>query len=307
MTARKHSLLIACFACALVLGFSRPAKAYWGSTYGFYLNDSAELVMDFYTGKDWWDPDWEEWWDDECECYRETFTYVTVWGRLYTPNWQFVGFTWEDAGFIAGAGFIVEEPQITGAWTGLGDHWVSVDYYQDTYWYQGTSHSYIGGTGWGENVPCGHPVSFEETQAWGGDGNIHFNYGWSSSTGHLKDLRFCSMGEDVTYATKPFPSPPFPSNWPTTDNIDHNMWDIRATQGSGSDSHGVPGDGIFHTPYSTSEGIATQNYWYRCGCEGNVKTTMDGPLPIERRVIFENGHWKYSVSKSGTSDSLDLP
>jgi hypothetical protein len=120
----------------------------------------------------------------------------------------------------------------------------------------------------------------------------------------LAHLGSCTLGEEIVYSPKPFPSPPFPANWPTSD-VDAPMW--AGTAGAGDDNHQVPGNGVFVTPYSDATGTGSQMYWYECNCSGGTRFILDGPYSIVRRVYFDGGVWKYSVSKAGYSSSMTLP
>jgi hypothetical protein len=66
------------------------------------------------------------------------------------------------------------------------------------------------------DVQCAVPNNFHLTNTSGfdaGNGTLHLEYAWGSSTGHLADLAQCTVNEKVDYnsADLPFQSPPFPA------------------------------------------------------------------------------------------------
>ena len=157
-------------------------------------------------------------------------------------------------------------------------------------------------------VTCAIPTNFRQISVSDqGGGTLHFEYAWDSSTGKLSDLSHCGVGERVDYnaADLPFPSPPFPSGLnppnPTTDPV---FGGDLGTFPNG-DTHSTPG--TFVTPYSARTVTATQIYRYHCPCHnGDAWTTLMGPHNIVRSVSQNaNGSWKFTVTKSGSSASID--
>ena len=157
-------------------------------------------------------------------------------------------------------------------------------------------------------VTCAIPTNFRQTSVSDqGGGTLHFEYAWDSSTGRLADLSHCGVGENVSYnaADLPFPSPPFPSglNPPNPTNTPVYGGDLGTFPNG--DTHSTPG--TFVTPYSARTVTATQIYRYHCPCHNSdAWTTLMGPHNIVRSVSQNaNGSWKFTVTKSGSSASID--
>jgi hypothetical protein len=149
---------------------------------------------------------------------------------------------------------------------------------------------------------CAVPTNLHYTSCSdNGNGDLHFNYAFSSSTGNLADLSSCTVGENVTYPGSqnpfPFPSPPFPPDAYTNPTIG----DGSATSGSFTDDHFLTPSTTFVKPYSASSFTATQYYRYKCSCaNGGNYVNIAGPNYIVRSVSQNvNGSWKFSVTKSG--------
>jgi hypothetical protein len=152
---------------------------------------------------------------------------------------------------------------------------------------------------------CAYPTNFHQVGSGTdtGGGVLHFDYAWTSSTGNLAHLSNCVIGEIVSYSGgNPFhpPSPPFPSagiNNPT-------IIDLAATSGSFVDNHS-PG-GSFVTPYSSSSYTGTQYYRFKCPCynSGNY-VNVQGPTDIVRTVSPAGFRWKYTITKSGSSATIN--
>jgi hypothetical protein len=149
--------------------------------------------------------------------------------------------------------------------------------------------------------PTAHPVNFHQTSVTPqSDGTLHFQYAWGSSTGNLADLSNCSVGEYVTYpgngSTYIYPAPMVhQSPNPTTS-------DEPATTGGFPDDHYPPES--FSHPLKAANFTATQKYRYRCG--GGSYFNLTGYLSIKRTVSQNaNGSWKYTVTKSGSSATIN--
>jgi hypothetical protein len=153
-----------------------------------------------------------------------------------------------------------------------------------------------------KGVVIGCPIFFREVAREDlGNGVIHFEYAWESSSATLADLYGCLVVEKVEYqGGNPYvpPDPPF-DNWslenPEINNFlasDGSFWDIHLHYG-------------FSKPYSEKDFTATQIYRYSDG-KGNW-TTLAGPLSIDRSVYEDAPDWKYKVEKTGLSSELTLP
>lgn len=139
-----------------------------------------------------------------------------------------------------------------------------------------------------------------------GNGTLHFEYAWESSSGNLSDLSVCFVGEIVTYpgtGNYTFPSPPFPNITvpnPTTTGRPGN-------EGAFQDNHSTPGS--FVRPYSNSSFTATQYYRYSCPCKnGGAYVNVAGPNDIVRtvsRVNFSTPDYKFTITKSGASATIN--
>lgn len=153
-------------------------------------------------------------------------------------------------------------------------------------------------------VVCAVPNNFHQVGAGTDSGGVlHFDYQWGSSTGNLADLSQCTVGEIVSYPGSSSPyvwaHPPF-----TRSSTNPTVIDVSATSGSGQDDHlGPP----FATPFSAASFTATQYYRYKCPCaNGGNYVNLMGPISIVRSVTQNaNGSWKYTVTKSGSSATVN--
>jgi len=143
-----------------------------------------------------------------------------------------------------------------------------------------------------------------------GNGVLHFEYAWESTTGDLADLGNCSVREKVDYpGSDPYywPSPPWYNSTPNP-TIAPNP-PISATYGVGADNHSP---GSFTTPYQAASFTATQVYQYHCGpaccmADDSWETLLDIGA-ISRFVTEGGGLWRYSITKSGAyAEILPLP
>jgi len=155
---------------------------------------------------------------------------------------------------------------------------------------------------------CAVPVNIQQTSCSdNGNGDLHFNYSFSSSTGNPGDLSSCTVGEIVTYPGSvdpfPFPSPPFPADAYSNPTIG----DFSATSGTFTDDHFLTPSTTFVKPYSASSFTATQYYRYKCSCaNGGNYVNMVGPLSIVRSVSQNsNATWKFTVTKSSCSAQIN--
>jgi len=157
-------------------------------------------------------------------------------------------------------------------------------------------------------VTCAVPVNFQQTSCSDkGNGDLHFEYSFSSTTGNLGDLSSCTIGEFVSYPGTqdpfPFPSPPFPPD--AYENP--TELDLPAAPGGLVDDQSLKPSTTFVKPYSTSSFTATQYYRYKCSCaEGGNYVNVAGPLSIVRSVSQSpDKSWKFTVTKSGCSAQIN--
>lgn len=153
--------------------------------------------------------------------------------------------------------------------------------------------------------PCAIPTNFRQTAASdAGNGTLHFEYAWNSSTGNLADLANCEGGERVDYqaADIPWPSPPFRAN---ISPPNPTILNVPGRDGAAQDNHSTPGP--FVQPYRAASFTASQIYRFHCPCHQNdAWVTLMGPLNITRAVSQNpNGSWKFTITKSGSSATID--
>jgi hypothetical protein len=155
-----------------------------------------------------------------------------------------------------------------------------------------------GGSG-GGNVPA-TPTNFRQTgTSDAGNGVLHFDYQWDSTSGHLTDLANCIVSEKVIYPSdNPYSlSPPFPS----TSFVNPTVLSVPGTDGVAIDNHGLNGKtgSDFIKPYFVASFTAQQTYSYTCGSGSTaISKTLLGPLALERAVSENaNGTWKFTVAK----------
>ncbi|HEU4390163.1 MAG TPA: hypothetical protein VFV34_20345 [Blastocatellia bacterium] len=150
-------------------------------------------------------------------------------------------------------------------------------------------------------VPCSYPVMFRQTTGSNsGNGVIHFEYVWESSSNNLADLASCKVGETLTYDTIPFPSPPYPQGFsPVAADP------FVASSGALEDNHLPPPS--FVKPYTASTVTATQSYWYKCPCKNNGQevTLLQGVTIVRTVSQRTDGKWKYEVKKLGVKGKID--
>jgi hypothetical protein len=157
------------------------------------------------------------------------------------------------------------------------------------------------------DVLCATPTNFRQTGVDDlGNGNLQFHYAWDSSSGNKQDLSDCFVFEIVHYPstgqTYLWNSPPYVSGFLT--RTDEFGEPITGNMGKADDTHGHAG---FLSPYREDMFTATQKYQYTCPCKENGKQQdLVTGLQIIRQV--KNGPpWRYTVTKSGSSASTNLP
>lgn len=116
----------------------------------------------------------------------------------------------------------------------------------------------------GSGSDCPYPVNFRQTKGEAHqDGSLYFEYEWDSSTGNLRDLSSCTVGEIVEYPgdKNPYepPNPPFTEKYnnPTVLNLD-------ATWGQMADTHYC--STFSAPPYESASFDADQTYRYHNQC-----------------------------------------
>jgi hypothetical protein len=150
---------------------------------------------------------------------------------------------------------------------------------------------------------CAVPTNFREVASNGKDGVITFIYAWDSSTGDLADLAQCEVGEYVKYPSEDpeyiFPQPP----WSTKVDNPFIRW-FSATE-MAVDKHHMLNPAGKCAPASVT---ALQKYRYHCPCKSNDEPQdLIAPLEIVRTVTENaDGSFKYTVSKSGVSSSVEM-
>lgn len=159
-------------------------------------------------------------------------------------------------------------------------------------------------TGFTLTRECAIPINFHETgSSDAGNGVLHFDYEWQSSTGKLSDLSDCLVGEAVDYESSdfPLPSPPFPADLDPDNPTEKS---ITASSGVGQDNHST---GTFVAPYKAASFTATQIYRYSCPCHKNGEwETLMGPHSIVRSVTQNaDKSWRFTITKTGQSATIN--
>lgn len=155
---------------------------------------------------------------------------------------------------------------------------------------------------------CYIPINFRQVGQGTdvGNGTLHFEYAWDSSSGNLSDLSSCTVGEVVTYPGYPGtniytpPSPPFNQSFQTT------VINDPASDGAFLDNHRTSGG--FVTPYAEASFTAIQYYRYSCPCkDGGAYVNLMGPINIVRSVsrIPNTNQFKFTITKSGYSATIN--
>ena len=140
------------------------------------------------------------------------------------------------------------------------------------------------------------------------NGFLRFTYAWDSSTGNPADLdtSSCTVRERLNFpgtnSSYTWPSPPYISGY-TFNNPSFSEPLITASEVGAIDTHTQPG---FRTPYQIKMFTVKQRYQYSCLCARFGEwITMKGPINIVRSI--SNNPWKYTITKSGSSNSVNLP
>jgi hypothetical protein len=144
------------------------------------------------------------------------------------------------------------------------------------------------------------PTNFRQTgTSDAGNGVLHFDYAWDSSSGNLSDLSDCSVSEKVVYpggATYSWPAP-----FPIINTTNPTILSVPGSDGTGQDNHGLDGKtgNDFRKPYFGASFTAQQTFSYSCGSGTSQMTdNLLGPLPIERSVSQNpNSSWRFTVTK----------
>jgi hypothetical protein len=171
------------------------------------------------------------------------------------------------------------------------------------------------GTGAGASitVSCAVPTNVHVTSCSdAGNGDLHFDYGYSSTDGNLQHLGSCTLGEIVTYQGSQNPWP-FPAPFPPDAYDNPTIGDFNAATGGPNgpgtftDDHKLTPSITFRKPYNANSFTATQYYRYKCSCAGGGQyVNIVGPLSIVRSVSQNaNGTWKFTVTKSGCSAQIN--
>jgi hypothetical protein len=138
------------------------------------------------------------------------------------------------------------------------------------------------------------------------NGALFFTYSWSSSSGKLSDLSSCTAGESVYYPN--YPSTPYV--WPlpmVASTINPGVVSGNASSGGFEDTNSPPDS--FQQPYSSASFQATQRLWWSCPYWNNGSLNYFVPDITIARSVFKDtdGFWKYSITKSGASNTIKLP
>jgi PBS lyase HEAT-like repeat len=151
------------------------------------------------------------------------------------------------------------------------------------------------------------PVNFRQvSDAVLPHGVLQFTYEWDSTSGDVKDLTDCKVGENVTYpGGSPFiwPKPPYDASW-----INPTIIMDAATKGTDPDTHSPPK--FSKPPYAATGPItASQDYLYDCPSTGKVNFPGWTGIAITRTVADTTGRgcWVYTITKSGLTSSETLP
>jgi hypothetical protein len=152
------------------------------------------------------------------------------------------------------------------------------------------------------------PTNFRQVDVYdAGNGDLHFDYKWDSSSGNLADLQHCFVGEYVTYQDTrnpwPFPSPPFPNDAyqnPGTSGVFGNY-------GGFPDDHMLTPSSTFVKPYFFKTFTATQYYRFACTYyDSGYFHNITGPNYIIRTVSQNpNSSWEFTVTKSRATATIN--
>jgi len=161
------------------------------------------------------------------------------------------------------------------------------------------------------------PVNFRQASVINlTDGGLQFTYYWDSSSGNTNDLANCQVGEIVYYPGTASPyhwtQPPYtqPTNPPTTNpfttSIPATNWLVPP------DSHVGGVDQNIHPPfvraYTYDNFTASQQFRFQCTNynNGNWVYFNTTGIAITRDITQNpNGSWKYTITKSGASNTVN--
>ena len=166
---------------------------------------------------------------------------------------------------------------------------------------------------------CAVPINFHQTDVVEvSPGHLKFTYSWGSNTGDVEDLDHCMICEKVTFQADTYP-PPFPPVTvenptlkcvPGTANVSSDGSSGTAFDSNPETDVLKPGD--FLKPYFEKHFPATQKFFYTCPCKTRsdvgiaIPVTVLGPLTIDQDITQRpDGKFKFTVTKSGTSSSID--
>lgn len=161
------------------------------------------------------------------------------------------------------------------------------------------------------------PVDFKQTSvADQSNAVLYFTYSWGSSSGNLSDLGSCTVEEFTTYPGYTagqnlqffWPSPPY-SSGSYSPNPETGQ-PGPGSAGTATDTLGHPG---FQTPYASATTVSNQIFQFSCPGYRNGQWTQmfpaSGTIPITRQVSYNSAqnYWVYTITKSGASNSGELP
>ncbi len=171
----------------------------------------------------------------------------------------------------------------------------------------------------GGNCVCAVPMGFHQTNVVEtAPGHLRFTYSWASSTGDVNDLDQCMVCESVYFEQNVYPPPfppievPNPTLLCAPGNANATSDGASATGYDDNPIAGVLNPGDFIKPYFPKSFPATQKFFFTCPCKTRPGTgiayavTIFGPLTIGQDVTQNpDGTYKFTVSKSGASSSID--
>jgi len=155
---------------------------------------------------------------------------------------------------------------------------------------------------------CAVPVNIQQLGQGSdtGNGTLHFDYSYVSSTGNPNDLAGCTVGERVVYLdanNQPSTLSPFKYPLPFSDLL-RNTGASNPTVRNFDPGAGITDDqetpGPFVKPYVQTIVKAMQYYRYYCTCKNNgAWQSLAGPIWINRSVDPNSGGtWRFTVCKT---------
>jgi hypothetical protein len=166
---------------------------------------------------------------------------------------------------------------------------------------------YTQDTGTG-NVSGATPVNFKASAGTASpDGTLAFTYSWEASSGNLNDLSQCKAGETVLY-----PGSAATYTWPLpmhNNGTINNPTTIYGSASSGGFTDQQRPPDSYVKPYSSASFRATQRLQWECPYNQNggyIGFTPD--ITITRSISQpSSGVWQYTVTKSNTTATANLP